>query len=72
MNGTRFEQKSFTVPAVDKAPEGCKHGWLDKRNHCVLCGEPQPAVPRGIPTISAPNTIKRVSIDAFARTLNGY
>lgn len=38
MNGTRFEQKSFTVPAVDKAPEGCKHGWPDKRGRCVLCG----------------------------------
>lgn len=38
MNGTRFEQKSFSVPAVDKAPEGCKHGWLDRRGKCVLCG----------------------------------
>lgn len=39
MNGTRFQEKRFTVPAVDKAPTDCQHGWLDKRGKCVLCGE---------------------------------
>jgi hypothetical protein len=39
MNGTRFEQKSFTVPASSsKAPENCRHGWIDAHGKCVLCG----------------------------------
>lgn len=39
MNGTRFNEKSFTVPAVEKAPADCKHGWLDTRGKCVFCGQ---------------------------------
>lgn len=34
----KYQQKSFTVPAVEKPPEKCEHGWLDVRSRCVFCG----------------------------------
>lgn len=39
---TLYEKPSFTVPAVEKAPADCKHGWTDDRGKCVFCGEPIP------------------------------
>jgi hypothetical protein len=35
----KYTAPSFSVPATGKAPENCKHGWLDVRGKCVMCGE---------------------------------
>lgn len=37
----KYRQKSFTLPAVEKPPENCDHGWYDKRDCCVFCGVPK-------------------------------
>jgi hypothetical protein len=34
----KYVAKSFTVPAVERSPADCKHGWVAK-NRCVLCGQ---------------------------------
>lgn len=34
----KYTAPSFTVPASGKAPENCLHGWIDKRDRCVMCG----------------------------------
>lgn len=42
----KYQKPSFTVPASStKSPENCHHGWIDwKRERCVLCGAPVPAL----------------------------
>lgn len=36
-----YTKPSFSVnPSGAKPPAECKHGWLDARHRCVLCGTP--------------------------------
>lgn len=46
-----LDSKPFTLPAVEKPPEKCEHGWRTAKGLCVFCGqvEPSPAeIVRGL------------------------
>ncbi len=45
MNGAQFEKKSFTLPANTAQLKDCRHGWIDAKGKCVLCGEQNPVKP---------------------------
>lgn len=43
---TRYQQKSFTVPASSGTAATCEahgHAMPDQRGRCIRCGEPVPA-----------------------------
>ena len=42
MRGTRFQEKSFSVPASAGTKDTCAkdgHTWADRKGKCVRCGE---------------------------------
>lgn len=46
---TAFAKPSFSVnPSGAKAPADCRHGWIDAKKKCVLCGKPNVEKPEGI------------------------